>query len=795
MSGQSPFVEQSFAEPLPAVEAQLSRSLLLEQACAVPLTPDERGQLPMADTAPEPQSGHHGHNLQRVGAALAVVSAIAMGASTEAAAAVTHHQESASVSLMAERLKHAGTKVGNMVYYNQTDPRWEHHPYHDKESKGDIGLDGCGATALAMVVSTMTGKKVTPPEIADYNMKHGYVYGAATSWKGLRAVPEHYGLRTHKIDLNIKSVQNVLDKNGLVLINGTDENLITPATSAGHIMVIRGINKVGGFLIADPDSLEHSKIAWKPEHILAPASYANAVLPAKPNTSPKDSAHAHHHHHQHHHHEAPNASSGHSPASKPPTPAHTKSPSPTSVPPLPSALSGISVPDTAGHGANHNTAKPKSDLSLPDLTGGSLPLLDQTAESAAQPQHKSPSADQPESKTGHETANQAGTTSPTHATSQPRAPSASPTPTTSTHPSESSPKSSETQPSKPARPAEAYPSSPLPEPTPTETQSPKPPRPSHEPSKTPDQPSKTPKQTSGSPDASASHTSIPDIVGSSGTTQLAPETSGSSDGASDKRSGGQAKSDGKEIDSSKSASTDSQKPHTDIKVPTIATPEQLGLVVSQLPGADDVTITKGSAHKTTAPETTSHPTPHSAAPKSPDKDETNHSAKHKSSNVAKHEALLDFIAVHESDGNYNAYYGSEHNSKIDFTSMSIAKVLRWQHHFVAEGSPSSAVGKYQILDKTLNSLVSDLDIDPQKKFDKQMQDKLGNALLQYCGLKEYVDGKISDKQFAHNLSLEWASLPNVYGAHPEASHYAGDGLNHAFVSVHEIISAVDKVKK
>jgi conjugal transfer mating pair stabilization protein TraG len=152
--------------------------------------------------------------------------------------------------------------------------------------------------------------------------------------------------------------------------------------------------------------------------------------------------------------------------------------------------------------------------------------------------------------------------------------------------------------------------------------------------------------------------------------------------------------------------------------------------------------------------------------------------------------LLDTVAKGESNGNYNAYYGRADNSAIDFTSMSVTEVLSWQKDYVEKGSPSSAVGKYQFIRPTLEGLVDELKINKDDAFSKELQDRLAVALLERRGLHDYMSGKISLEQFAHNLSKEWAALPRVIGKDPDASYYAGDGLNKVRLSKADIYSGI-----
>ena len=156
--------------------------------------------------------------------------------------------------------------------------------------------------------------------------------------------------------------------------------------------------------------------------------------------------------------------------------------------------------------------------------------------------------------------------------------------------------------------------------------------------------------------------------------------------------------------------------------------------------------------------------------------------------------LLELIAQAESRGNYNAYFGNVSNSELEFTKMSISEVLNLQQKFVAEGSPSSAVGKYQIINSTLSGLVDELEIDKSQAFDEPMQDKFAIALLKRRGARALVNGDMSKEQFASEIAKEWAGLPRISGANPEQSYYDGDGLNKSLVGSKEVLQAVEEIQ-
>lgn len=156
--------------------------------------------------------------------------------------------------------------------------------------------------------------------------------------------------------------------------------------------------------------------------------------------------------------------------------------------------------------------------------------------------------------------------------------------------------------------------------------------------------------------------------------------------------------------------------------------------------------------------------------------------------------LLDTIAMVESRGNYNAYYGNADNSSTIFTSMPVAEVLQWQKNYVNSGSPSSAVGKYQFIHSTLSGLIAQQSVDMTAPFNEDLQDRLAAVLLERRGLQSYLANEITITDFAHNLSQEWAALPQVTGDNPEASFYDGDGVNKALISVGEILPVIESLK-
>lgn len=152
--------------------------------------------------------------------------------------------------------------------------------------------------------------------------------------------------------------------------------------------------------------------------------------------------------------------------------------------------------------------------------------------------------------------------------------------------------------------------------------------------------------------------------------------------------------------------------------------------------------------------------------------------------------LLDMIGNIESAKGYNYEFG---NKPIDLPNMTLAEVLDHQQNRRKEGSPSSAVGRYQFIHKTLNDIVSKnpKDFPLDTKMTPDVQDALANLLLTRRGVKKYESGELDDHDFAKQLSMEWASLPDPDTG---SSYYDKDGLNKSLVGVEDVYQAIGGIK-
>ncbi len=152
--------------------------------------------------------------------------------------------------------------------------------------------------------------------------------------------------------------------------------------------------------------------------------------------------------------------------------------------------------------------------------------------------------------------------------------------------------------------------------------------------------------------------------------------------------------------------------------------------------------------------------------------------------------FLDFIAIWESRWNYNAVYWDANQSRIDFTSYKLWEILAYQKKRISSWK-QSAIWKYQFINKTLEWLVRNYNLDINQKFSPEIQDKLAILKLKEIWLDSFLNWKLSRDNFQINVSKEWACLPKNTSW---KSYYSWDWLNKALVSNSDFCEALDKLK-
>lgn len=146
----------------------------------------------------------------------------------------------------------------DVVYYNQTDEARAKQMY----GTDPLRTHGCGPTAMAMAVSTLTEETVDPEDMAKLCVKQGYWCKNHGSYLSIvPGVAELYGLNCQSVDLT------ALDENELYTHLATGDIIVALMTKGhftkgGHFILLRGVTLSGEILVADPASQDRSLIPW-----------------------------------------------------------------------------------------------------------------------------------------------------------------------------------------------------------------------------------------------------------------------------------------------------------------------------------------------------------------------------------------------------------------------------------------------------------------------------------------------------------------------------------------------------
>lgn len=158
----------------------------------------------------------------------------------------------------------SGQFVDGFQLYNQCDPAWGSKQYG---VAGSICTSGCGPSAMAMIITAMTGTRVTPDVVAEFAAARGQSFGRGSAWTIPRVTAEHWGLKATHLGNDAVKINEVLMNGGLVIVAGKGA---LPFTSGGHYIVIRAITADGQWLIGDSNRTEEtSSKPWNPDAIMA----------------------------------------------------------------------------------------------------------------------------------------------------------------------------------------------------------------------------------------------------------------------------------------------------------------------------------------------------------------------------------------------------------------------------------------------------------------------------------------------------------------------------------------------
>jgi Peptidase_C39 like family/Phage tail lysozyme len=146
--------------------------------------------------------------------------------------------------------------------YSQYDPAWANKAY----SSSTISSSGCGPSAMAMIITTLTGKQVTPLQTSQYAAsKNLYVPGQGSKWTIASELAPNWGLKATAIGANVAAVTTALQSGSLVITAGKGP---TPFTRGGHFIVIRAVTADGKWRVGDSGHNDTSDKDWDPNQLI-----------------------------------------------------------------------------------------------------------------------------------------------------------------------------------------------------------------------------------------------------------------------------------------------------------------------------------------------------------------------------------------------------------------------------------------------------------------------------------------------------------------------------------------------
>ncbi len=152
---------------------------------------------------------------------------------------------------------------------------------------------------------------------------------------------------------------------------------------------------------------------------------------------------------------------------------------------------------------------------------------------------------------------------------------------------------------------------------------------------------------------------------------------------------------------------------------------------------------------------------------------------------------MDLIAGPESRGNYNAWDGNTEQASVDLSGLTVNEIGDLQSDLVGSNG-GSAIGRYQLLDATLEGLIDQMGLAGHERLTPALQDRMAPLLARDAGMEGWVGGRISDERFAQNLSAIWASLPRDAS---NQSHYEGLQGNQATVDWNTVVGTLRDIRR
>lgn len=173
-----------------------------------------------------------------------------------------------SQKLIRKDQKNKKEYLGKYLYFNQTDAIWNNNNL-------SIHSSGCGPSAVAVCISNLTHKFVTPVDTAKWAKQEGYYYSSGSLHSAIPAMANHWNLECRGIYRNSKQIENALRSGHMVV------GLMGPGyfTKKGHFITLLGIDKIGKVEVADVASRARSQKTYDLDFIIQNSKLADAGGP------------------------------------------------------------------------------------------------------------------------------------------------------------------------------------------------------------------------------------------------------------------------------------------------------------------------------------------------------------------------------------------------------------------------------------------------------------------------------------------------------------------------------------
>lgn len=158
--------------------------------------------------------------------------------------------------------------IQGFIYFNQADAAWNDNGYQIKSS-------GCGPSAMAVCISSLTNKWVTPVDTTVWAYKNGYYSSAGASHEMVPALAQQYKLKCHGLGSDVSKVRDALKKKHPVVA------LMGPGyfTKKGHFIVLVAIDDNDQVTVADVGSRQRTQYKYPLKEVIAQTKSASAGGP------------------------------------------------------------------------------------------------------------------------------------------------------------------------------------------------------------------------------------------------------------------------------------------------------------------------------------------------------------------------------------------------------------------------------------------------------------------------------------------------------------------------------------